>query len=67
VLGRYYSNKSTIKVPHLCAMKVVNLPNLFKLRVLACIGLLVLAVSIFTLRSPPVVYAGPEAGPEKPG
>ena len=48
-------------------MKVVNLPNLFKLRVLACIGLLVLAVSIFTLRSPPVVYAGPEAGPEKPG
>jgi hypothetical protein len=47
-------------------MKVVNLLNLFKLRVLTCIGLLVLAVSIFTLRSPPVVYAGPGAGPEKP-
>jgi len=47
-------------------MKFGNLPKLFKLRVLACIGPLVVAVSIVTLRSPPVVYAGPELTPEKP-
>ena len=46
-------------------MKVANRLGSFKPRILAGIGLAVIAVFISTLRSS-VVYAGPETTPEKP-
>jgi hypothetical protein len=46
-------------------MKVVNRLGSFKPRVLAGIGLAVIAVSIYTVRGP-AVYAGPETAPQKP-
>jgi hypothetical protein len=46
-------------------MKVLNRLGSFKPRVLAGVGLAVIAASIYTVREP-VVYAGPETTPEKP-
>jgi hypothetical protein len=51
--------------PDLGCMKVVNRPGSLKLRVLAGIGFIVVAVSSYSLRSPDV-YAGPETAPQKP-
>jgi hypothetical protein len=48
-----------------CFVKVLNRLGSLKPRLLAGIGLAILVVSIYTLRSP-VVYAGPETAPEKP-
>jgi hypothetical protein len=46
-------------------MKTTNRLGSLRPRVLACIGIAAIAVSIYTVREP-VVYAGPETAPEKP-
>jgi hypothetical protein len=50
----------------LCTMRVGNFLNSVKVRVWVCVGFVVLAVSIFSGRGLPAVYAGPVAAPESP-